>query len=411
MLRRINRYRLAGRTCCVVKYKADNRYDDTKVATHDLQLHDAISGFKISEVWNDLLSAQVIGIDEGQFFEDLVDCCEKLANLGKIVIVAALDGDFNRKRFENNSVDLCALAECVTKLSAVCNKCGEDAAFTFRLTSNLKQTSLGEIQIGTTEHVYGRIELILGPMFAGKTTELWRRGTRHALAGRKCLVVNYDDDRQKCAEKPFTYNSHLLETTSATRLEDVYHQFAECEVALIDDAQFVCFFALHFVSLSFLDVVDITDRLANSGKIVIVSALDGDYHRKPFTNSILDLCPLSEAITKLCAVCCYCDSDAAFSRKLTNSSTGDAASEKVKAYQAVCRTCYMRNTKPLSVIQDYEAVENAIERESSWVGQGSHGGTVLVGFRRKNRSELAVVVKFVPIKLVDSSRPSQSFLW
>lgn len=45
-------------------------------------------------------------------------------------------------------------------------------------------------------------------------------------------------------------SSHLLETTSATRLEDVYHQFAECEVALIDDAQFVCFFALHFVSLS-----------------------------------------------------------------------------------------------------------------------------------------------------------------
>lgn len=41
-------------------------------------------------------------------------------------------------------------------------------------------------------------------------TELWRRGTRHALAGRKCLVVNYDDDRQKCAEKPFTYKYFFL---------------------------------------------------------------------------------------------------------------------------------------------------------------------------------------------------------
>lgn len=143
MLRRINRYRLANRVCRVVKYRRDTRYDDDKVATHDLQLHDAVSAVKISEVWNDLLSAQVIGIDEGQFFEDVVDCAENLANLGKIVIVAALDGDFNRKRFKNNIIDLCPLSENITKLTAVCTKCGEDAAFTFRLTSDLSQEVIG----------------------------------------------------------------------------------------------------------------------------------------------------------------------------------------------------------------------------------------------------------------------------
>ena len=73
----------------------------------------------------------VIGVDEGQFFNDVVEFCENMANQGKIVIVAALDGTFERKPFRS-ILDLVPLAESVVKLTAVCNICHREAAFTKR---------------------------------------------------------------------------------------------------------------------------------------------------------------------------------------------------------------------------------------------------------------------------------------
>lgn len=64
----------------------------------------------------------VVGIDEGQFFSDIVDFCEVLANMNKIVVVAALDGTFERKPF-GNIINLIPLAEKVSKLNAVCVYC------------------------------------------------------------------------------------------------------------------------------------------------------------------------------------------------------------------------------------------------------------------------------------------------
>ena len=74
----------------------------------------------------------VVAVDEGQFFNDIVGVCERLANEGKIVIVAALDGTFQRKPF-GNILNLVPLAERLTKLSAVCVECGKEAAFTKRI--------------------------------------------------------------------------------------------------------------------------------------------------------------------------------------------------------------------------------------------------------------------------------------
>ena len=75
----------------------------------------------------------VIGIDEGQFFHDIVTWCEAMANSGKIVLVAALDGTFQRKPF-CDILSLVPLAEEVTKLSAVCMSCFQDASFSKRIT-------------------------------------------------------------------------------------------------------------------------------------------------------------------------------------------------------------------------------------------------------------------------------------
>jgi len=84
----------------------------------------------------------VIGIDEGQFFPDIVNFCEKMANDGKTVIVAALDGTFQRKAF-GEVLQLIPMAESVTKLNAVCMVCYKDAAFTKRLGTETQVQLIG----------------------------------------------------------------------------------------------------------------------------------------------------------------------------------------------------------------------------------------------------------------------------
>lgn len=166
LLRRVRRYTFARKECCVIKYAKDRRYaGDDLMATHDRLTWAALAAEKLSDVVGNAVSvagsdfsspdgvgslekldmvalqremnpvvwtADVVGIDEGQFFEDLVPVCELLANLGKIVIVACLDGTFQRRPFES-TVGLISIAESICKLSAVCMGCYRPAAFSKRL--------------------------------------------------------------------------------------------------------------------------------------------------------------------------------------------------------------------------------------------------------------------------------------
>ena len=77
----------------------------------------------------------MIGLDEGQFFTDVVEFAENLANIGKTVVIAALDGTYQRQKF-NRILELVPLSEHVVKLNAVCMMCAGDAAFTKRIKSN-----------------------------------------------------------------------------------------------------------------------------------------------------------------------------------------------------------------------------------------------------------------------------------
>lgn len=147
LARRIRRHKVANRSCLVVKYAKDTRYesepgtaeagtdgvDDLRgcMITHDRQALVAYPTHLLADVDNVAHSFDVIGVDEGQFFPDVVAFCEKWANEGKTVIVAALDGDFKRTPF-GAVLGLVPIAEDVTKLSAVCHGCGGDAAFTAR---------------------------------------------------------------------------------------------------------------------------------------------------------------------------------------------------------------------------------------------------------------------------------------
>lgn len=87
----------------------------------------------LADVTAEALKCDVIGVDEGQFYPDIVTFCEKMANAGKVVIVAALDGTFQRQAF-NDILSLIPLAESVVKLNAVCSVCNKDAAFSKRIS-------------------------------------------------------------------------------------------------------------------------------------------------------------------------------------------------------------------------------------------------------------------------------------
>lgn len=134
LFRRIKRYTIARQNCLVIKYVRDSRYSENHASTHDREMFKATGAATIGELEDMAKDFDVIGIDEGQFYPDVVEMTEKFAALGKIVVVSALDGDFRRKPF-GRVLELVPMAESVTKLTAVCTFCHKDAPFTRRITS------------------------------------------------------------------------------------------------------------------------------------------------------------------------------------------------------------------------------------------------------------------------------------
>lgn len=94
---------------------------------------------ELGDAWRDF---DVIGIDEGQFFSDLVSFAETAANSQKIVIISALQGTFVRGKWQNIT-ELIPLCEKVKKLSAICKLCKVNASFTFRTASGNCQRTIG----------------------------------------------------------------------------------------------------------------------------------------------------------------------------------------------------------------------------------------------------------------------------
>jgi thymidine kinase len=128
----------------IFKPAIDVRYDETKVVSHD---SNAIASTPIDNSQTILLMSQdvdVVGIDEAQFFdEEVVNVCETLALRGVRVIVAGLDMDYLGKPF-GQMPNLLATADYITKLHAICVKCGSIANISYRKTAAQGQVLLGE---------------------------------------------------------------------------------------------------------------------------------------------------------------------------------------------------------------------------------------------------------------------------
>ena len=127
----------------MVKFFADKRYSEkSEVVTHDLIKYDSIDCKQLRDSFDKLKNYDVIGIDEGQFFPDLVEVCEELALLKKTVIVAALNGDF---RMEPFPVIARLISKCdkIKLLKAYCFHCHKDAKFSLRIVQSNETVLIG----------------------------------------------------------------------------------------------------------------------------------------------------------------------------------------------------------------------------------------------------------------------------
>ena len=143
LIETIRKYIYKAKKTIMIKYYADKRYSEkSEVITHDLIKYDSIDCKCLKDSFEILKSYDVIGIDEGQFFPDLVEICEQLALLKKIVIIAALNGDFRMEPFPVIS-KIISKADKIKLLKAYCFNCHRDAKFSLRIVQSNETVLIG----------------------------------------------------------------------------------------------------------------------------------------------------------------------------------------------------------------------------------------------------------------------------
>lgn len=143
LIRRLKRVRIANQQVAIFKPMIDTRYATEKIVSHDTNSVQSKPISNSKEILELAGEAEVIGIDEAQFFDaDIADVCDVLAFRGIRVIVAGLDMDFQGKPFGPMPF-IMAKADYVTKLHAICQRCGSIANYSYRKVANEEQVMLG----------------------------------------------------------------------------------------------------------------------------------------------------------------------------------------------------------------------------------------------------------------------------
>lgn len=144
LIRRLKRVKIANLKAEIFKPVIDTRYDELNIVSHDTNF---IQSTPVDSSQNILLLAQdadVVGIDEAQFFDaEIANVCEQLALRGIRVIVAGLDMDYTGKPF-GQMPNLLAIADYITKLHAICVRCGNIANISYRKSTTGAQVLIGE---------------------------------------------------------------------------------------------------------------------------------------------------------------------------------------------------------------------------------------------------------------------------
>ena len=143
LIEQMRKYVYKAKKTIMVKYYADQRYSEkSEVVTHDLIKYDSINCKLLRNSFETLKQYDVIGIDEGQFFADLVEVCEELALMGKNILIAALNGDFRMEPFPVIQ-RIISKADKIKLLKAYCFNCHKDAKFSLRIVQSNETVLIG----------------------------------------------------------------------------------------------------------------------------------------------------------------------------------------------------------------------------------------------------------------------------
>lgn len=144
LIRRLRRAQIARQKVQVFKPKIDDRYSIEQIASHSGMTHVSKPVMTAAELMAQIeADTQVVGIDEGQFFDmEIIEAANELARSGKRVIIAGLDQDYMGRPFEPMP-QLLSVAEFITKTHAICVKCGNTANYSQRTSDSLSRVEVG----------------------------------------------------------------------------------------------------------------------------------------------------------------------------------------------------------------------------------------------------------------------------
>jgi thymidine kinase len=144
LIRRLRRAKIARQKVQVFKPELDSRFSENQIVSHSEMRHDSSNSRSAAEILEKIdPDTEVVGIDEGQFFDnDLVEVANELARRGVRVIIAGLDQDYTGKPWEPMP-QLLAIAEYITKTHAICMKCGQPANYSQRTIESEERVAVG----------------------------------------------------------------------------------------------------------------------------------------------------------------------------------------------------------------------------------------------------------------------------
>ncbi|HPV88495.1 MAG TPA: thymidine kinase [Bacteroidales bacterium] len=182
-----------------------------------------------------------------------------------------------------------------------------------------------------TQKWNGRIEVICGSMFSGKTEELIRRLKRAKFANQRVEIFKPRIDQRYSTDEVVSHDSHSIPSTPVDSAESILLLANNVDVVAIDEAQFFD-----------QNLVRVCQILANNGIRVIVAGLDMDYLGNPF-GPMPNLMAVAEHIVKVHAICLQCGDPAQYSHRLSDSTKLVELGEK-NIYEPLCRHCFNQIT-------------------------------------------------------------------
>ena len=178
-------------------------------------------------------------------------------------------------------------------------------------------------------HRPGRIEVVCGSMFSGKTEELIRRMRRAEFARQRVEIFKPAIDTRYSEEDVVSHDMHTIPSTPIDSSAQILLLSSEIDVVGIDEAQF-------FDN----GLVEVCNQLANNGVRVIVAGLDMDYKGVPF-GPIPALCAIADEVTKVHAICVKCGNLAYLSQRTVDNDRRVLLGETAE-YEPLCRECYRK---------------------------------------------------------------------